>query len=94
MATRAHRCFNEQSNDTLDDNNCPNAPDLSYYEDKWLELFAANATLRLNQLAPGAALNNADTLNYMELCIFASEFDGKISPWCGLFEDAEWQNLE
>ncbi|TKA50600.1 hypothetical protein B0A53_06078 [Rhodotorula sp. CCFEE 5036] len=51
------------SNDTLDDNNCDNAP--SSYETAWLAHFAANATVRLNAAAPDTNLTTADTLNLM-----------------------------
>ncbi|KWU43068.1 acid phosphatase [Rhodotorula sp. JG-1b] len=82
------------SNDTLDDNNCDNAPDLSSYETAWLAHFAANATARLNAAAPGTNLTTADTLNLMELCGFDSEYYGTVSPWCGLFDSQEWKDLE
>ncbi|GAA5989509.1 hypothetical protein JCM10908_000509 [Rhodotorula pacifica] len=82
------------SNDTLDDNNCNIAPDLSSFENAWLAHFAAGATARLNAAAPGTNLTNADTLNFMELCAFDSEYYGSVSPWCALFTTQEWNDLE
>ncbi|GAA5831386.1 hypothetical protein JCM11251_004006 [Rhodosporidiobolus azoricus] len=82
------------SNDTLDDNNCPSAPDLSSYETTYLSLFAAPATARLNAAAAGAGLTVDDTLNLMQLCGFESEYRGEVSPFCGLFEQGEWDGFE
>ncbi|GAA6015338.1 hypothetical protein JCM10207_008954 [Rhodosporidiobolus poonsookiae] len=82
------------SNDTLDDNNCDSAPDLSDYEDTWLSIYAANATARLNADAPGANLKDSDTLNIMQLCGFDTEYFGTLSPFCGLFTEAEWEGME
>ncbi|GAA5890915.1 hypothetical protein JCM6882_008855 [Rhodosporidiobolus microsporus] len=82
------------SNDTLDDNNCDSAPDLSSYENTYLSIFAAPATARLNAAAPGAGLTVDDTLNIMQLCGFESEYSGKLSSFCGLFEEEEWSQFE
>jgi hypothetical protein len=83
-----------QSNDTLDDNNCDSAPDLSSYETTWLGIFAAEATARLNAAAPGANLTTADTLNFMQLCGFDSEYSGVLSEFCPLFTETEWNEFE
>lgn len=83
-----------QSNDTLDNNNCPNSKSNSTVENAWLAYFAANATARLNAAAPGTHLNVSDTLNLMQLCPFDSEVYGTLSPWCTLFTKQEWKNLE
>ncbi|GAA5874128.1 hypothetical protein JCM8547_008381 [Rhodosporidiobolus lusitaniae] len=82
------------SNDTLDDNNCDSAPDLSSYETTWLATYAAVATARLNSAAPGANLTTADTLNFQQLCGFDSEYHGVLSQWCGLFTKEEWEGME
>ncbi|KAI5475903.1 acid phosphatase, phytase [Pseudohyphozyma bogoriensis] len=82
------------SNDTLDDNNCANAPSPDDYEDTWLNIFANNATARINAAAPGANVTNSDTLNFAELCGFDTEYYGTLSPWCGLFKQAEWPEFE
>lgn len=83
-----------QSNDTLDDNACPLAPDLSSYSTTWLAKFAANAIARLNAQAPGAHLHASDALNLMQLCGFETEYLGKMSPFCGLFTQDEFAAFE
>ncbi|BGP16153.1 hypothetical protein JCM10213_006087 [Rhodosporidiobolus nylandii] len=82
------------SNDTLDDNDCDAAPDLSSHKEDWLAIFAANATARLNTAAPGANIVLADTLNYMQLCGFETEYTGVLSNFCGLFTEKEWRGFE
>ncbi|KAK4703123.1 hypothetical protein P7C70_g3091, partial [Phenoliferia sp. Uapishka_3] len=82
------------SNDTLENNNCPNAPEPTIPETAWLNLFATNITSRLNAGAPGANLTNADTLNLMQLCGFDSGSSGSLSPWCGIFQTKEWAAFE
>ncbi len=82
------------SNDTLDDNNCDSAPDLSAYEDTWQDIAMATPTARLNALAPGANLSAADALNLLELCGFESLYDQKLSKWCSLFTAQEFEDFE
>ncbi|GAA5913197.1 hypothetical protein JCM5296_005229 [Sporobolomyces johnsonii] len=80
------------SNDTLDDNNCPNAPSTgAAYTVSYLSLFASNATARLNAAAPGSNLTTSDVLALMQLCAFESQFRGVVSRWCGLFTEDEWE---
>lgn len=82
------------SNDTLDDNNCDSAPDLSSYEDEWEAIAMATPTARLNALAPGANLTASDTLNILELCGFQSLYDAKLSDFCSLFTAQEFKDFE
>ncbi|KAL8277009.1 hypothetical protein RQP46_010543 [Phenoliferia psychrophenolica] len=82
------------SNDTLENNNCPNSASSSAIETKWLNHFAPNITARINADAPGANVSNADTLNFMQLCGFDTEYAQDLSPWCGIFQPAEWSAFE
>lgn len=73
---------------------CPNAIDPDEIETQWLDHFAPNITQRFNKEAPGANVTNADILNFMQLCGFATEYTGNLSLWCGLFKPAEWSDFE
>ncbi|KAM0746334.1 phosphoglycerate mutase-like protein [Meredithblackwellia eburnea MCA 4105] len=82
------------SNDTLDDNNCDNAPGPDAFENAWLAVFMPNITARINAAAPGANISDSDTLNLMQLCGFDTEYLQVLSPWCGLFKQSEWSSFE
>lgn len=78
-----------QSNNTLDDNSCPNRiPSIEKLV--WLKIFASPVTEDLNRLAPESNLDNEDTLALMQLCIFESLADSKLSPFCNLFKRDDW----
>ncbi|OAV96730.1 hypothetical protein, variant [Puccinia triticina 1-1 BBBD Race 1] len=78
-----------QSNNTLDNNSCPNRESRDE-KHQWLEIFGKQVTERLNLLATDAHLNNQDTLALMQLCIFDSLADRKLSRFCGIFENLDW----
>ncbi|KAI7951000.1 hypothetical protein MJO29_009674 [Puccinia striiformis f. sp. tritici] len=78
-----------QSNNTLDNNSCPNRPS-SDEKDQWLNIFGTPITKRLNSLAPNADLDNEDTLALMQLCIFESLADEKLSQFCDIFDHSDW----
>ncbi|TNY19983.1 phytase [Rhodotorula diobovata] len=78
------------SNDTLDDNNCPSAPDLSGFEQSYLATFLSDAAARLDAAAPGAHLTPTDALNFMQICGFESQYTQRLSPWCKLFSRQEF----
>ncbi|GAA5851743.1 hypothetical protein JCM9279_004391 [Rhodotorula babjevae] len=78
------------SNDTLDNNNCPSAPDMSSFEKNYLTTFLAAATARFNANAPGASLTTTDVLNFMQICGMESQYTQKLSPFCKLFSRQEF----
>ncbi|GAA5898806.1 hypothetical protein JCM8208_005401 [Rhodotorula glutinis] len=78
------------SNDTLDNNNCPSAPDMSSFEKNYLSTFLGAATARFNANAPGASLTTTDVLNFMQICGMESQYTQKLSPWCKLFSRQEF----
>jgi hypothetical protein len=39
-------------------------------------------------------LTTADTLNFMQLCGFDSEYKNTLSSFCGLFTEDEWNQFE
>ncbi|KAA1122069.1 hypothetical protein PGTUg99_025758 [Puccinia graminis f. sp. tritici] len=77
------------SNNTLDNNSCPNR-ESSGEKQQWLNIFGPRITERLNSQAINAELNNEDTLALMQLCIFESIADEKLSRLCGIFEHGDW----
>jgi len=78
------------SNNTLDNNSCPNRKS-SDKKARWLKIFGARITSRLNSLAVDANLDNQDTVALMQLCIFESLADEKLSRFCKLFDHSDWQ---
>ncbi|GJN89382.1 hypothetical protein Rhopal_002362-T1 [Rhodotorula paludigena] len=81
-------------NNTLDDNNCDDAPENEQYADAWLATYAVEATTRINEMAPNASVEVDDILNYMQLCGFESEYKEQVSPWCKLFTSEEFAGME
>ncbi|KAF7348503.1 hypothetical protein MVEN_01367800 [Mycena venus] len=93
--------LNEGGNDTLQDNNCPNAASSHKEMSQWLDVYGPPITARLNSWAPGADLRNEDIHGLMMLCAFhtvASVPYGYVegnplpfSPFCSLFTPAEFE---
>lgn len=83
-----------QSNDTLDDHQCPRVGTSDAQTETWLDIFAPDIALRLNKYAPGAQLKHKDIANLMNLCPFETIAHERISPWCGLFSEEEWASYE
>ena len=84
----------KNSNNTLDDNMCPNAGD---GDDEQAEWFAAAFTPladRLNAAAPGANLTTENVYFLMALCPFDSLAHERLSPLCRLFGDEEFELFE
>ncbi|PLW54647.1 hypothetical protein PCANC_05372 [Puccinia coronata f. sp. avenae] len=79
------------SNNTLDNNSCPNRKS-NRKKKQWLKTFGAKITDRLNSLAVNAGLDNKDTLALMQLCIFESLAEAKLSNFCQLFDHADWSD--
>lgn len=82
------------SDDTLDDSQCDSAPDLGAYEDAWLDIFGATPKARLNAQLTGVELTKSDVLNLMLLCAFSSQYHATLDPFCGLFREHEWPDVE
>ncbi|KAH9811022.1 histidine phosphatase superfamily [Melampsora americana] len=78
---------------TLDDNNCPNSPDLPF-SNQWLEYFTRPIIKRLNSKAIGLNLNPIDVVSLMQLCCFESLADQIYSQFCKLFEKSDWIGYE
>jgi hypothetical protein len=74
--------------------NCANKPDLSFYEQTYLTIYAADAAARLTAAAPGSNITTANVLALMQLCGFDSEYNGELSEFCGLFMKEEWEASE
>ncbi|EGG01538.1 uncharacterized protein MELLADRAFT_39036, partial [Melampsora larici-populina 98AG31] len=74
---------------TLDDNNCPNSPDLPY-SNQWSKFFTRSIIKRLNSKAIGLNLDEIDVISLMQLCCFDSLADQKYSRFCKLFEKSDW----
>ncbi|KAF7297292.1 hypothetical protein MIND_00962400 [Mycena indigotica] len=96
--------ISEAGNDTLQDNNCPNAASSHKEMREWLEVYAPPITSRLNSWAPGASLTHEDIHGLMMLCAFHTvasvvpeDFEsGKAlpySPFCDLFESREFESF-
>ncbi|KAJ7033180.1 histidine phosphatase superfamily [Mycena alexandri] len=93
--------ISEEGNDTLQDNNCPNAASSHKEMKQWLDVYGPPITARLNSWAPGANLVNNDIHGLLMLCAFhtvASVPYGytpgsplPFSPFCPLFTQAEFE---
>ncbi|KAJ7138446.1 phytase [Mycena crocata] len=94
----------EEGNDTLQDNNCPNAASSHREMFQWLGVYGPPITARLNLWAPGANLSNEDIHGLMMLCAFhtvASVPYGynagtplPFSPFCSLFTAEDFEAFE
>lgn len=96
--------LNEEGNDTLQDNNCPNAASSHREMTQWLDVYGPPITARLNGWAPGSNLTNEDIHGLMMLCAFHTvasvpygytpESPLPFSPFCSLFTAAEFEAFE
>ncbi|KAJ7098350.1 phosphoglycerate mutase-like protein [Mycena epipterygia] len=103
-APRLSVILNEEGNDTLQDNNCPNAASSRREMSQWLDVYGPPITARLNSWAPGANLTNEDIHGLMMLCAFhtvasvpygyTEEDPLPFSPFCSLFTAAEFESFE
>ena len=82
------------SNNTLDNNMCPNAGDGDHEQGEWLDTAFVPLADRLNTAAPGANLTTKDVYNIMALCPFDSLINDRLSPLCQLFDDDEFGLFE
>ncbi|KIJ69718.1 hypothetical protein HYDPIDRAFT_78145 [Hydnomerulius pinastri MD-312] len=86
--------IDQSTNDTLDDNMCPNDGSSSDYTEEWVDVYAPSIADRINAAAPGADLSNDDIANLMTLCPFETVAYEAPSPWCDLFTMDEWASYE
>ncbi|KZS87509.1 phosphoglycerate mutase-like protein [Sistotremastrum niveocremeum HHB9708] len=82
------------SNNTLSDHMCPNAGDAKDADAQWLSTYSPPILERLNRRAPGADLEAEDVYNLMSMCAFHTVWIQRMSPFCGIFEDEEWELYE
>lgn len=82
------------SNNTLDDNGCPNAGGSDEEEGEWFDVAFPPLADRLNKVAPGANLTTKDVYNLMALCPYDSLAYMRLSPLCQLFADKEFDLFE
>ncbi|KAJ7716091.1 histidine phosphatase superfamily [Mycena metata] len=95
--------ISEEGNDTLQDNNCPNAASSHKEMTQWLDVYGPPITARLNSWAPGANLDNKDIHGLLMLCAFHTVasvpygYDPSsplpFSPFCPLFTQAEFESF-
>ncbi|KAJ7058036.1 phytase [Mycena amicta] len=85
-APRLSVVISEEGNDTLQDNNCPNAASSHKEMGQWLDVYAPPLAARLDGWAPGANLTNNDIHGLMMLCAFHTVC---LSRFCGLFEPTD-----
>lgn len=84
----------EQSNDTLDNNMCPNAGTSDAQTGVWQSIYATPIAERLNAAAPGANLTTADVTNLISLCPFDTLFRETRGPFCDLFTQEDFDGFE
>lgn len=87
-------------NDTLDPGNCYNYASGYYSKTQglalaaWANVFASPIQTRVNQNLVGANLTTTQVIYLMDLCAFntvASPGGATLSPFCGLFTQAEFE---
>ncbi|KAG6906496.1 hypothetical protein DXG01_013675 [Tephrocybe rancida] len=86
--------LSEDGNDTLDDHMCPNAGSSDAQTGAWLLTYGPPIAARLNKYAPGANITATDVYSLMIMCPFESVFTDQRSPFCTLFTQAEFEQLE
>jgi hypothetical protein len=88
----------KDSNNTLSIDTCTafssNRGENAQY--KWLNIFVLPILDRLNSDIPEANLQDFDVIYLMDLCPFhiVASPSGKISPFCNIFTDTEWQHYD
>jgi hypothetical protein len=94
LGIRIDSIIKNNSNNTLDDNMCPNAGDGDDEQAEWLSTAFTPLTNHLNAAAPGANLTTEDVYFIMTLCPFDSLAHVRLSPLCQLFDDGEFELFE
>lgn len=88
--------YTRQTNNTLDNNNCPrlNETIADEAQTTFLSHFAPPITARLNSEALGANLTDLDTVNLFFMCAFDSLLKENESSFCPLFDTKEYRSFE
>jgi hypothetical protein len=73
---------------------CPNAGNSDEQTNTWLSIYGPPITARLNKVAPGANLTDADVYDMISLCPFDTVAKETPSPFCKLFTDDEFRAYE
>lgn len=84
------------SNDTLSNHACANYDFEPLHEalKTWARHSGAEAAERLERRAPGSQVTPFDFVALASMCPMEKvAFQGK-SPWCGVFDDADWTAFE
>lgn len=86
-------------NNTLDHGLCTVFEESTVADDAqqvWIDIFTSPILTRLNENLRGADLDTTDVINIMDLCPFetVAAIDGKLSPFCHLFSEKEWQEYD
>ncbi|KAM0786582.1 hypothetical protein ACM66B_002038 [Microbotryomycetes sp. NB124-2] len=75
-------------------NYCPNSLSNIAPQRTWLELFASPIAKRLDDELPRIGLDAQDVINMAHLCAFETLAHQRMSPFCKLFTDDEWPQIE
>ncbi|EIW76471.1 phytase [Coniophora puteana RWD-64-598 SS2] len=86
--------IDQSTNDTLEDDMCPNAESGKKERNDWKDVFAPAIEDRINDDCPGASIGKSDVINLMELCPSETVAYERASGFCGLFTDAEFAQWE
>ncbi|KAF8329901.1 phytase [Amanita rubescens] len=86
--------LDENQNCTLDNNQCPNAGSADFAVDSWINQYAYPISTRLNSLAPGSNLTQANIYGLQLICPFESIAHISHSPFCDLFTQDEFASFE
>lgn len=86
-------------NNTLDHGTCTSFENGTYSTigddamDKWADIFVPPIKKRLDKKLKGSDLSKEDVLHLMDLCPFetVAHPSGKVSPFCRLFDQEEWE---
>jgi len=86
-------------NNTLDHGLCTAFEDStagSEAQQIWVDTFIAPILQRLNDNLPEANLSSTEAIFVMDLCPYETVHSptGKLSPFCGLFTEREWQEYD
>ncbi|KAJ3572340.1 hypothetical protein NP233_g3140 [Leucocoprinus birnbaumii] len=84
------------SNNTLYNNNCPEADNAQMQLDTWVETFASSTADRLNSLVGGIQENITakDAFHIMMMCPYETIYRRVCSPFCRMFTEKEFEGFE
>ena len=86
-------------NNTLDHGLCTvfeNSTTGSEVQQIWVDIFISPILQRLNDNLPGVNLSSTEAIFVMDLCPYETVHSptGKLSPFCNLFTEKEWQEYD